>query len=372
MALAPSVGFATTSTATDCLTNMPDTLVIVDATGTEHEFPAGMDPQKAAAIVRGYGGSGPATAPPTASTQGMMAQSTEAGDPMQPGAQAIKDALTWSGKMLGGAFMGPQGAQAVDSPALTLASAGIPSALRTARPYVQPATQAAARGAGMLMENMGSPLTMLKNVGGAVRRWGGYKPPSPTEAFAPVHGAGKYVPPVRSGGSYAGRSQPVAPFREAVPETTAAPEPYQPISKPGRYVPPAPSGGGFAGRHQPIAPFREAVPEAIPEPPAAYQPLSKPGRYTPPVQSGGSYVPRRAGGPGSSAPVQGSTPSRRSTSRPPTEGVEVERLFQQLARKPVLTPVEQIQFEQLQKVVGGRAKEVGLGYASGGRRGLPK
>ena len=64
------------------------------------------------------------------------------------------------------------------------------------------------------------------------------------------------------------------------------------------------------------------------------------------------------------------TPTAR-TPRTPVEGVEVERLFQALTRKPVLTLAEQLQLEQLRHIVANRASGVGLGYASGGKHGLP-
>ena len=88
---------------------------------------------------------------------------------------------------------------------------------------------------------------------------------------------------------------------------------------------------------------------------------------TPPQRGPSAAQPRPSPFPTTSSPVN--TPR---SSRSPTEGIEVERLFQRLTRKPILTPAEQAQYEALKQMVGNRASDVGLGYASGGRRGLPK
>lgn len=53
-------------------------VVIIGRDGTEHVFPSGFDPQRAAAIVRQ---GNPSTSPPAAATAGMLPPSTMAGDP---------------------------------------------------------------------------------------------------------------------------------------------------------------------------------------------------------------------------------------------------------------------------------------------------
>ena len=87
-----------------------------------------------------------------------------------------------------------------------------------------------------------------------------------------------------------------------------------------------------------------------------------------PVAGAAGRFLSRLGGPAAQAVAR----TAAKTARPPMEGVQVERLFQSLARRPVLLPDEVKQFHQLERVVKQRAQHVGRGYASGGKRGLPK
>lgn len=92
------------------------------------------------------GGANPSTPPPAAATAGMMEQSTEQGDPMQPGAKAIKDALTWGGNVIAGMTgMGAPGREAVENPAMTLATASIPMVAKGARAVTPSTARAGAK-----------------------------------------------------------------------------------------------------------------------------------------------------------------------------------------------------------------------------------
>lgn len=114
---------------------MPDEVVIIGADGQEHVFPAGFDPKRAASIVRG-GATPPAQrAAPAQPTTG----------------ENIRNVLEWGGKVLGGAFFGPAGVEAVKHPKTTIATAAIPHA-RTVAPKL---VELGKRGLGMSAQRAG-------------------------------------------------------------------------------------------------------------------------------------------------------------------------------------------------------------------------
>lgn len=93
----------------------PQDVIIMDG-DTEHHFPAGFDPVKAAAIVKG-------TAAPQANTQIGQAEwdALSAKDKLQRLAK-------WGGYAISGAMgWGDAGRQAVDNPTTTLATAALPT-----------------------------------------------------------------------------------------------------------------------------------------------------------------------------------------------------------------------------------------------------
>ena len=248
---------------------MPDQLEVI----VQRMLEAGESEENIATVIQSAPQAAPrqATPPPAQATAGMMPQSTAAGDPMQPGAQKIHDALSWTGKMLGGAFMGPAGARAVESPTATLAGAAVPGLGRAVAPFAKPAAQGVARVAGSGLTELGR--SQIMSLGGAL---GGGVPGMIAGSLA--------RPAMRS----AGRA----------------------LTRFGAKPTGTPTLGPLASA-QPIAPAASA------------------------------------------------------------EGTQVEQLYRALARKAIRTPAEEQQFQQLAKIVGPRASQVGLSFASGGKTGIP-
>lgn len=90
-------------------------VIIMDG-DTEHHFPAGFDPVKAAAIVKG-------TAAPQANTQISQAE----WDAL-PAKDKLQRLAKWGGYAISGAMgWGDAGRQAVDNPTTTLATAALPT-----------------------------------------------------------------------------------------------------------------------------------------------------------------------------------------------------------------------------------------------------
>lgn len=87
-------------------------VVIVDMHGTEHHFPAGFDPVKAASIVK---------------TQPGTTQITQAEWDALPVKDKLERAAKWAGYSLAG-MTGMMGRDAVDHPGRTLATAALPIA----------------------------------------------------------------------------------------------------------------------------------------------------------------------------------------------------------------------------------------------------
>lgn len=121
-------------------------IIIVDDAGNEHEFPAGFDPKRAGEIVRKQTAA-TAPAPAKASTLPQGVMSNEDWAKLTAG-EKMQNLLKWAGKVVGGTFMGPAGAEAVDHPVATLAGAALPLGLgaagRSALPLVAPAARATA------------------------------------------------------------------------------------------------------------------------------------------------------------------------------------------------------------------------------------
>lgn len=117
---------------------MADEVVIIGADGQEHVFPPGFDPKRAAAIVREKSAPVPqAAAKPQPSQRlagvGIQTVSDEDWAKMTPGQKAqglIKAAGYGVSSMMG---WGKEGREAVDHPALTLATAAIPSVIKGAK-----------------------------------------------------------------------------------------------------------------------------------------------------------------------------------------------------------------------------------------------
>ena len=154
-------------------------------------------------------------------------------------------------------------------------------------------------------------------------------------------------------------------------EATRAPQPTTMT-----VAPSSPSGGGFTTPQASVNRGGRLTPRQTPTVNEALQDALSSTRSQAPAPIG-RMVPRTVRSvslpPQSPGPSVTMSPRAQAAAagRAPREGVEVERLYRELARKPIQTPQEQQVFSRLHKIVSARASNVGRSFASGGKSGIP-
>jgi hypothetical protein len=285
---------------------MDDEVVIIGDDGTEHVFPAGFDPQKAAAIVRGGGAEAPQQAAPPQQEQ-----------PLSIG--------QWAARAIGGAFLGPAGVEAANNPGATLASAamgGAFSGLRAAKPFIGPVM---GRAAGAVADVLERP-TVSGGLGAAMGAYEGGKHGGVSGALtgaligagSGVAGSGalrkihkKLTPAVMVPGSRLVKGAPKPPTLEQ--ELTGAVNALRQPKTPGIVAQSHPQGGGFT---------------------------------TPP-----------------DVPI----PTDKSFRRIAPFAKNARARYRELSQKTIVTPQEARELAQLKEIVDRQAQEVGTSYAAGGK-----